>query len=233
MEVGWIATSTRSYGSRTGSAPSISSSPLFARVAESTVIFGPICQVGCESASVGCYVFELRAVAPSERRPPDAVRTIESTVPRRRPSRHWKGAECSLSTGRRSPPPAPARPGQGRRPRPGSPCSRARGDAALERPQRRGKPGEADDRVEDDVRVRALEQLGQVAADLGHRCEARRSAGIPRPRRRAPARAGGDHLDRLTSDRPGGAQHRDPFHLRSVRPVLAARIGNYAKRPER
>ena len=39
-------------------------------------------------------------------------------------------------------------------------------DAALERPERRAEAGEADDRVEDDVRLGALEQLGQVAADL-------------------------------------------------------------------
>ena len=39
-------------------------------------------------------------------------------------------------------------------------------DAAFERPQRRADAGEADDRVEDEVRLRGLEDLGQVASDL-------------------------------------------------------------------
>src|SRR6266487_1253717 len=37
---------------------------------------------------------------------------------------------------------------------------------ALERPERRREAGEADDRVEHDVRLRALEQLDEVAAGL-------------------------------------------------------------------
>ena len=37
--------------------------------------------------------------------PPDAVRTSDSTVSGSRPSRHWKSAECSLSTGSSRPPP--------------------------------------------------------------------------------------------------------------------------------
>jgi hypothetical protein len=45
-------------------------------------------------------------------------------------------------------------------------------DPALERPERRRQPGEPDDRVQDDVWLRALEQLGRVAADLGVRREA-------------------------------------------------------------
>src|SRR5581483_11607551 len=38
--------------------------------------------------------------------PPEAVSTTESTCSGSRPSRHWYSAECSLSTGSRSPPPA-------------------------------------------------------------------------------------------------------------------------------
>src|ERR1700747_2409104 len=44
-------------------------------------------------------------------------------------------------------------------------------DAMFERPDRRREPCEADDGVEDDVRFRLLEELGQVAADLRHRRE--------------------------------------------------------------
>jgi hypothetical protein len=39
-------------------------------------------------------------------------------------------------------------------------------DAVPERPQRRVDAGEADDRVEDDIGLRAFEELGEVAADL-------------------------------------------------------------------
>ena len=42
---------------------------------------------------------------------------------------------------------------------------------ALERPEGRRQAREADDCVEDDVRLGALEQLGQVAADLRQRRE--------------------------------------------------------------
>src|SRR2546425_9206695 len=40
------------------------------------------------------------------------------------------------------------------------------GDTTLERPDRRVHAGEADDRVQNNVRLRTLEQLGAVAADL-------------------------------------------------------------------
>jgi len=39
-------------------------------------------------------------------------------------------------------------------------------DAVLERPERRREPGKAHDCVEDDVGLRALEQLRQVASHL-------------------------------------------------------------------
>ena len=94
----------RSYATPKRKCASISSSPLFASVAESTVIFGPSARS------------DARAPAPASRRraPPacgrgTAPRTRSgraNRAPRRaRPSRHWKSAECSLSTGRRSPPP--------------------------------------------------------------------------------------------------------------------------------
>jgi hypothetical protein len=42
-------------------------------------------------------------------------------------------------------------------------------DSAIERPERGVDAGEADDRVQHDVRLRPLQQLGQVASDLGVR----------------------------------------------------------------
>src|SRR6185503_5963640 len=59
-------------------------------------------------------------------------------------------------------------------------------DAVLERPERRGQAGEADDRVQHHVRLRAVEQLGQVAADLRQRRE---------PVDRLRPRRGGDELE--------------------------------------
>ena len=45
-------------------------------------------------------------------------------------------------------------------------------DAGLERPEGRRQAGEADDGVQDDVRLGTLEQLGEVAADLRQRRQA-------------------------------------------------------------
>ena len=73
-------------------------------VAESTVIFGPMLQVGCASASE--EVTSSSSPRPRPRNgPPEAVRTSESTVSGSAPSRSWKAAECSESTGSRRPPP--------------------------------------------------------------------------------------------------------------------------------
>src|SRR5439155_11165892 len=59
-------------------------------------------------------------------------------------------------------------------------------DAVLERPERRRQAGEADDRVEHDVRPGALEQLGEIAAGLRERGQAVDRAG---------AGGGGDKLE--------------------------------------
>ena len=104
VEVGWITTSIRSIGRPNRTCASSSSSPLFARVAESTVIFRPIVHVGCASASSGVTSTSSARVRPRNG-PPDAVRTSEWTASGACPSRHWKSAECSLSTGSSSPPP--------------------------------------------------------------------------------------------------------------------------------
>ena len=104
VEPGWTTTSICSYGMPKSQCASISSSPLFARVAESTLIFRPMFQVGCASASSTVTWSSSPRVRP-RKGPPDAVRTSASTVSGSRASRHWKSAECSLSTGNRRPPP--------------------------------------------------------------------------------------------------------------------------------
>ena len=86
--------------------------------------------------------------------PPEPVSTSESTCSDARPSRHWKSAECSLSTGRMRPPPRSLR--LERKLAGGDEALLVRErevDAVLERPERRVNPGEADDGVEDDVRL--------------------------------------------------------------------------------
>ena len=49
----WITTSTCSTGSRYSRMASMTSRPLFIRVAESMVIFAPMLQLGCFNASAG------------------------------------------------------------------------------------------------------------------------------------------------------------------------------------
>src|SRR5919198_5688012 len=104
IEIGWSTTSIRSYGRPKRKCASISSRPLFASVAESTVIFGPIRHVGGARASSGVTSSSFSRLRPRNG-PPEPVRTSDSTCSGARPSRHWKAAECSLSTGSSSPPP--------------------------------------------------------------------------------------------------------------------------------
>ena len=161
----------------------------------------------------GRDVSELVSRSAAER-PPLAVRTIASGSPARA---HWKSAECSLSTGIRAPPPrsraASARsPAATRLSLLASASVTPRSSAHIVA----GQAGEAERRVQDDVRLRALQELGRVAADLRQRSEPvdRRRAGCggDELERRVP----GDHLDRLASDRPGGTEERDPRHGHSV-----------------
>ena len=192
---------------------SISSRPLLASVAESIVIFGPICQVGCASASLGLTSASSSRVRPRNG-PPEAVRTSESTVSGARPSRHWKRCRVLAVDGQQAP----------ASPLPGGERELARGDEALlvrerevdpalERPQRRREAGEADDRVEDDVRLGPLQQLRQVAADLGQRGE---------PVDRLRARRGRDQLELRVSlddlERPAGRSSRLRRGVQSVSP---------------
>ena len=84
-------------------------------------------------------------------------------------------------------------------------------DAVLERPQGRTHTGEADDGVQDDVGLRRLEQLGQVAADLrvldavlrGERAEV---GAAGRESAELELRIPLHHLDRLPADRAGRAE---------------------------
>ena len=155
--------------------------------------------------------------------PPEAVRTIESTVSRGRPSRHWKTALCSRVD---------------RQQQASSPLLRAQRelaggdeallvregerDPALQRPQRGADAGEADDGVEDDVRLGRLEQPSQLAADLDvlDGMGGREPGEVGRARRERTeleARLPLDDCDRLGADRPGCAKQRDSLHGHSVR----------------
>ena len=77
---------------------SMTSKPLFIMVAESIVILAPMSQVGWRSASAlvtcsSCSMVKLR------KGPPEAVSSIFSMGFWSSPTRLWKMAECSLSTG--------------------------------------------------------------------------------------------------------------------------------------
>ena len=96
-------TSICSGGRPNSQRASITSSALFISVAESTVIFGPIRQVGCRSASSTVTSASSRGLRPRNG-PPLAVSTTRSTSSGRPPCSAWKMALCSLSTGRTRPP---------------------------------------------------------------------------------------------------------------------------------
>ena len=75
---GWITTSIASRGTPNSQCASITSSPLFIIVAESTLILRPITQFGCAHASSGV----TRASSASGRvrnGPPDAVSRMRRT----------------------------------------------------------------------------------------------------------------------------------------------------------
>ena len=68
------------------------------------MIFRPMFQVGCASASSGLTSASSSRVRPRNG-PPEPVSTRLATWSGAEPCRHWKSAECSLSTGRMRPPP--------------------------------------------------------------------------------------------------------------------------------
>src|SRR5215218_8383527 len=96
----WRCTTTRTSSNATSKrwCASITSRPLFIMVAESMVIFGPIRHVGCASASLGPASTSL-AFSKEKKGPPEAVNSSSLISSSRLPSRHWKIAECSESTG--------------------------------------------------------------------------------------------------------------------------------------
>ena len=77
----------------------MTSSPLFTRVAESTVIFLPMLQFGCFNASSKVTCSNSSRFFP-RKGPPEAVSRIFAIRFCRSPFKDWKIALCSLSTGR-------------------------------------------------------------------------------------------------------------------------------------
>ena len=145
------------------------------------------------------------------------MRTSESTVSGARPSRHWKTAECSLSTGSRcASSPLPGFQGEVAGRDEALLVRERERHAPLERPQRRSDTGEAHDRVQDEVGLRGLEELGQVSADLDVLDAVRPRELVERPRagrERADLeiRLLGDDLEGLLPDGAGGPEQRDPL----------------------
>ena len=82
----------------------MTSNPLFIIVAESMVFLVPMRQVGWASASATVGALHLFARS-RQNGPPEAVSTIPATARASSPTRHWKIALCSLSTGSSCAPP--------------------------------------------------------------------------------------------------------------------------------
>ena len=101
-------------------------------------------------------------------------------------------------------------------------------DAPLERPERRREAREADDGVQDDVRLGHVQQRREIAADLrvlhaalgGQPVELARAG---RERAHLELVVGVDDVERLTPDRPRGAQNRNSLHARNCRRPRAGR----------
>ena len=90
-------------------------------------------------------------------------------------------------------------------------------DAGLERPERGRQACEADDGVEDDVRLGALEQLGEIAADLCQRRQPVHGLRAGGGCDELELRVRGDDLECLAADRARGSEERDSLHAASVR----------------
>ena len=80
MLPGWTTTCMRSAGTSKSHDASMTSSPLFTMVAESMVIFLPMLQLGCLSASSTVTCSSISLVYPKNG-PPDAVSNIFSVSP--------------------------------------------------------------------------------------------------------------------------------------------------------
>ena len=100
MDCGWTTTSMASKPIPKSACASITSRPLFMSVEESMVIFGPMLQVGCASAS-STPTSASSSVVAVRNGPPEAVKRTRRTDPAPPPTtlRHWWIAQCSESTG--------------------------------------------------------------------------------------------------------------------------------------
>ena len=193
------------------------------------MIFGPMRQVGCASACSGVTSSSSARVRPRNG-PPEPVSTSVSTCSGSRPSRHWKSAECSLSTGRIRPPP------RSRAARASSPAATRLSLFASARSTPRSSaqsvawtPAKPTTALRTTSGSRALEQLGQVAADLLQRrvdvVERRRAGG------------GGAELELRDAPRrsrsPGGRSSRWRRAARRVSPAKCREQGALCSPDER
>ena len=94
---GCTTTATRSISMSNNQRASIISSPLLKSVAESMVILRPMTHDGCLSAR-STVMFLKSSLGVVRNGPPDAVSQSLRTECEGLSSRHWKIAECSLST---------------------------------------------------------------------------------------------------------------------------------------
>ena len=227
MLCGCTTTATRSYGTSYSQCASMTSRPLFMRVAESIVILAPMCQVGWARASAG-RTFD-RSAGPSRNGPPDAVRMSRATSPGCSPARHCQIAECSRidrpQPSQRAGLGVPRRvDGRGGRPPPGERHDQVtarhqrllvgrRDD--LARGQRRQRGGQADHAAcgdKDQVHILARRQREQrvrplLAVDAGRQLDGRRiphghrlrpePVGLGKQRRRVATTGEGHDLETL------------------------------------
>ena len=104
-DCGWTRTSIKGSGMANRWCASISSRPLFIKVALSTLILAPMRQFGWRTASAG-VAWRIASSVAARKGPPEAVRISRSTSSNRAAARHWKMALCSESTGRSAVPEA-------------------------------------------------------------------------------------------------------------------------------
>ena len=163
-DCGCTTTSMRSKPTPNSSCASITSSPLFISVELSMVILAPMFHVGCASASAIVTSRSCSRVRPRNG-PPLAVSTMRADL--RRAARRAGTARPRSARSRRGR--SRPRPRRGPWPRPGPAAIRLSLFASAsrlpgsQRGERRGQPGEADDRVEHDVGVGQRGQLGEHA----------------------------------------------------------------------
>ena len=228
IEDGCTTTSIASYGTPKSQCASISSSPLFASVAESIVIFGPIRQVGMGERLLRGHVRELVARAAAERpagRGEDEacdaspVTSLEALVERRvlavdrqeqasptllRGEGELAGGDEALLVRERE------------------------RDAVLERPECRPDARESDDGVQDDVGNAALQQVERDRRRPGRaRRHARRRA-RPAASSRTGARTARARGARRRSRSPAGRSirsHRGSRRVSRPQGCLSAREG--------